>query len=226
MAQDPMDQVEEEANLMASYDAFRSSNLKIGIRNEGMNPFGYEDLDWYVYNILLCAGITVELLHEDPGGVEQSKYEFVQIVDEIDQRQAARLKDLKDLKFHDTEDQLGVQVKLNGAHKWRLTIADENLEHHHVGSSNRSRRASATAAKTSYFENKNIFEVAVPIGDTMQCTVAIATAMTISIAFQTEQLDHNVLGAVWTNDVPLISQRRIDCVFTNEFLVTTQVRVP
>ena len=50
--------------------------------------------------------------------------------------------------------------------------------------------------------------------------------MTISIEFQTEQLDHNVLGAVWTNDVPLISQRRIDCVFTNEFLVTTQVRVP
>ena len=138
------------------------------------------------------------------------------------------VKELKDIEFADEEDQLGIQVKLNGSHKWKLTIEDENLDHHHVGNSNRSRRSSATATKTSSFETLNIFEVAVPIGDTMQCTVAIATATTILIAFQTEEdIAHiGLMNAVWKNEVPLIAQRRIDCVFTNEFLVTTQVRVP
>ena len=219
---------EYDASFVACYDAFGGATLEIGVKKEGLNPLGMEDLDWYVYNVLLCAGITLEMLHKEAG--IDHLYEVAQIVDDYEMDKVMKVTDINDIKFVDEEDQLGIQVKLNGMHKWKLTIVDENLATHHVGAANRARRASASAAKTSSFENLNVYEIAVGVpNDKMYCTAAIATGISISIAFQTKEVGHDTtLSAQWDqkNHFPLIHQRRIDCIFTNEFVVTTQVCVP
>lgn len=229
MEAEGMGEEEGDGSFLAAHFAFAGCGLPaLGIKKEGINPLGYEDLDWYVYGILACAGITVELLKEE-ASVDAGKYEFVQIVDGSDLDVALLVNEIEKIKFVDKDEQLGVQVKLNGAHKWKITIVDDNLPLHNVGGAQRARRASASAsgAKTSSFENMNLYEVAVHVGTQMRCTVAIATGMTITIAFKSKD-DNGVLGALWDEDkkMPFIDQRRVDGIFTNAHVATTQVRVP
>ena len=215
--------------FLASPSAFAISSLtELGVKKEGINHLGMEEFDWYVHGILACAGITVELLKEE-AACDARKYEVVQIVDQSDLDIALAVKNIERIKFAGNDDQLGLQVKLNGAHKWKITIVDDNLPLHAVGGAQRARRASASAsgAKTSSFENHNLYEVAVHVAAEMRCTVAIATGMTITIAFKTKD-DDDVLVAQWDEDkkMPLIEQRRVDGIFTNAHVATTQVRVP
>jgi hypothetical protein len=51
--------------------------------------------------------------------------------------------------------------------------------------------------------------------------------MTITIAFKSKD-DQGVFSALWDEDkkVPFIDQRRVDGIFTNAHVATTQVRVP
>ena len=215
--------------FLAAPSAFAISRLtELGVKKEGINHLGMEEFDWYVHGILACAGITVELLKEEPTDGD-SKYEAVQIVGKTDLDIALAVKNIDRIKFAGNDDQLGLQVKLNGAHKWKITIVDDNLPLHAVGGAQRARRASASAsgAKTSSFENHNLYEVAVHVAAQMRCTVAIATGMTITIAFNSKDED-DVLVAQWDEDkkMPLIEQRRVDGIFTNAHVATTQVRVP
>ena len=61
----------------------------------------------------------------------------------------------------------------------------------------------------------------------MHCTIVVARAITINLAFKTNKTDGLVSDPVWNdyNHMPYIAQRRIDVLFTNKYLTFVQVRV-
>ena len=60
----------------------------------------------------------------------------------------------------------------------------------------------------------------------MRCMIVMARGITINLAFKTQPPYHGVVNeSMWNGGMPLISQRRIDVVFTNKYLTFVQVRV-
>ena len=210
-------------------EAFARSDLpKLERKPDFVNPLGMEDFDWFVLNVLMNAGITVECI--GAGAVEASKYQAVQIVDEHDFNAALKVTDLDRIAFCDQEDMLGLQVKLSGAWQWKVTVVEDNNEFHGGQSARSARGRVGGSVKTSSFENLHVYEIAavVPPGSGgVKCCAAFASSITINIAFKTK-IDsvHSVEIAVWQKGWPAIAQRRIDVVFANKYMTSVQVRVP
>ena len=61
------------------------------------------------------------------------------------------------------EEMLGVQVKLNAAHKWKLTIVNENMPQHPIASARQARGRTNSAVKSTTFENRRFYEIAVEV---------------------------------------------------------------
>ena len=197
---------------------------------EGVCPLGMEPVDLFVNGVLQTAGITVELV-EVRG--ESPVYLAAQIVDAADIRtDLSTFLEYANVKWNDKENFLGLQVKLGGAHKWKVTIAQKMLVQHvsESGRPNRSSRDRTPAAEKHVIVNHNNWEVVVPVqvgeGKLMKATVATALGITINIAFKTTEKNDGVLEAQWndSNEMPLIEQRRIDVMFANKYACDVQVR--
>ena len=186
---------------------------------------GSDDYDWFVYDILCNAGITVELIEQDDteGGC---RYVAAQIVDELDMHTAMqKVTSQENIFLCNAEEMLGLQVKLNAMHKWKLTIVNENMPQHHIAQKQARGRANS-AVKSTTFENRRFYEIAVEVPDTDQirCTTAIAQNVTINVAFQQEKRAGSTESR-WNadNSLPYIAQRRIDVAFANKLTYEVQV---
>ena len=94
-------------------------------------PLGMDEYDRFVYDLLLNAGITVELLSDQP--IDKSAedlYSAVQIVDDWDMNHFFEQKDPDLISLCDKDDMLGVQVKLHAGLRWKLTISNDMKEQH------------------------------------------------------------------------------------------------
>ena len=196
------------------------------------NPLGASDFDWFIFEQLANAGISVEMVRE---AADESLYESVQIVDEIDQRELLKIRDEFMLNLASPTDMHGLQVNLNGAHKWKVTIANENFSQHSPPSRRAGRARGTTVAETksTTISNANIYEVAVPVPEAgMRCTAALARNIIITIAFKrvetrTTSGRGDYEEAIWdeNNKLPMVAQRRIDIVFLNQYASSVQVCV-
>ena len=220
---------EEDSAFSVIEEAFARSDLpKLERKPDLVNPLGMEDFDWFVLNMLQGAGITVECLGAGAEGA--LKYQAMQIVDEYDMQEALKVTELQNIAHVDMDNMLGLQVKLNGIWHWKVTVVEENLEQHGGLSSRLARGRAGGAAKTSSFENRHLYEIATVVpreGGGVKCSAAVAGGITINIAFQYNKVAQDgVKHSLWKNNSPLISQRRIDIVFTNQYMTSIQVCVP
>lgn len=195
---------------------------------------GMKPVDFLCTNVLAAAGINVELVGRASAveGMEDESplYHAVQIVSNVDIEMMTVKTQLNDVNWVDKRDMLGLQVKLSGAHKWKVTIDSESREQHVGGGTTRGRGRGADRSgdKKHVYFNHNIYEVAVPVefgaAPAMMCTAALARGITINIAFKTHEEDGSEFSS-WhkTNNLPLILQRRIDMMFTNRFFTDVQV---
>ena len=104
----------------------RSAALQRAAKRDGIIcPLGYEEYDWFVYNILCVAGITVDLvsLHQEELGF---LYSAVQIVDKVDlemrMEEVVHADTANAIKMCEGKEMLGLQVKLNPSHKWKVNV--------------------------------------------------------------------------------------------------------
>ena len=219
-----MEALDEETEISVMPEAYEASDL-VGVPLGGViNPLGNENWDWFVFNVLAAAGIKVEMLHE---AHDVARHQSVQIVQEMTRAEALTKRNKKSIEMVDEHKMFGLQVKLPGEHHWRITVVNENKDQHLPGSRSGPSRG-GLAGKTTVIENTHLYEIAVPLpedGD-MQCTIVVARAITINLAFKTK-LDGPSSEPWWNdyNHMPFIAQRRIDVVFTNKYLTFVQVRV-
>lgn len=194
-----------------------------------INPLGQEPVDYFVLGVLSTAGISVELVKAYG---DSPLYLAAQILDNEDIRDAMTTTSYDNVRWQDQDDFLGLQVKLGGAHKWKITIAQQ-MKGQHVAESGRPGRRGADRtppAEKHTIVNHNNWEVVVPvqIGEKMlmKSTATTAFGITINIAFQTKEETHDVKVGCWnaTNGMPLIEQRRIDVMFANKYACDVQVR--
>ena len=224
VAAEGIEALDEENEISVMPRAYEASDL-VGVPRAGVIcPLGNENWDWFVFNVLTAAGIKVEMLHE---ATDVARHQSVQIVPETIRAEALKKTNKDNIKMVDEHKMFGLQVKLPGEHHWRLTVVNENKEQHLQGSRAGPQRG-GLAGKTTVIENTHLYEIAVPLPDDgdMQCTIVVARAITINIAFKTK-LDGPSSEPWWNdyNHMPFIAQRRIDVVFTNKYLTFVQVRV-
>ena len=214
--------------VFVSHDAFPRSKLPKGLpsaaarRVTDVNPLGMDEYEWFLQAMLANAGITVELINDH--GHDHSPYEATQIVSTSTRGTFFRVVDMEKISFVPMEDMLGLQVKLNGACTWKITIMEENLEQHSTRQPARAR--SAAAAKSCSFQNMRMYEIAVGVKDPVgiKCTVALARTIVITLAFMSQpEDDDNDERSMWTGKLPHIAQRRVDVLFTNQYVTCLQV---
>ena len=224
VAADGMEALDEETEISVMPEAYEASDL-VGVPLGGViNPLGNENWDWFVFNVLAAGGMKVEMLHE---ATDVARHQSVQIVSEMTRAEASTKSNKDNIEMVDEHKMFGLQVKLPGEHHWRITVVNENKEQHLPGSRAGPQRG-GLAGKTTIIENTHLYEIAVPLpedGD-MQCTIVVARAITINLAFKTK-LDGPSSEPWWNdyNHMPFIAQRRIDVLFTNKYLTFVQVRV-
>ena len=225
VAAEGMAALDEENEISVMPQAYEACDL-VGERRAGIiNPLGNENWDWFVFNALAAAGMKLEMLHEADN---VARHQSVQIVDEMTRAKELTKSNKEDISMVDELKMFGLQVKLPGEHHWRITVVNENKDQHIPGSRSGPSRGGLAGKATTVIENTHLYEIAVPLpedGD-MQCTIVVARAITINIAFKTK-LDGPSSEPWWNdyNHMPFIAQRRIDVVFTNKYLTFVQVRV-
>ena len=221
-----MSDPEDDGPFAAAEDAFKRTTAlprNKPRKEDFVCPLGSDNFDWFVYDNLCNAGIAVELIELDDteGG---SRYVAAQIVDELDLNSAMqKATSPENIFLCNAEEMLGLQVKLNAAHKWKLTIVNENMPQHPIAS---ARHVRGRAVKSTTFENRRFYEIAVEVPDTDQirCTTATAQNVTINVAFQQEKRAGSTESR-WNadNSLPYIAQRRIDVAFANKLTYEVQV---
>ena len=215
---------EEEANFSVLDAAFGRTRLPLVSSLD--SKLGNEPWDAYVFHSLKLAGVIVELVNS-PVYADQNEsvlHTSVQIVEKsIVEKKLADF-DLDDIAFLKAEETDGIQVKLNNAFSWKVTIHDEIPKQVQEGHGRASRKSTVTANTMKTVQTRNLYEIVVNSSEQegaphLRTTVAAAQIITINIAFK------KVKGkTVMSNNYPLVAQRRVDVVFTNQHVVTTQVR--
>ena len=219
----------ESGTFSVAEAAFLRSSIAVKKVPGIVNPLGMENSDWFTYNMLACAGITVELLEK--ADTDEDLYSMVKIADKAEQDRVLGVEELDDVSYGPAESWHGIQVKLGGLHKWKLTVADALVDQREPNAQ-RAPRRSGGAVKVTTIENMHVYEIAVPVpGEGMMCCAAVLRGITITIAFKIQNgcQTHGVVKKSSWNDqasLPYIEQRRIDGIFTNQFVTAVQVRVP
>ena len=116
-------------------------------------PLGSEPWDLYVYHMLKRSGITVELVNS-PAYADTSVdilHNTVQIVSAEQIKSALHGTQLDDISFYDADQTAGLQVKLNNAFTWKVSIQDDIPDQGStvVARSSRKRTVAADAMKFS-----------------------------------------------------------------------------
>ena len=193
------------------------------------NPtLGGDPWDVFIQSCLNHAGITVEKLQapaeaDDTGVVPM--HISTQIVDELEMSECMLNKDKEKISFVQNMKMDGVLVKLNNANRWQVTVCEEIPQRGAVGPARPSRKREAADLFKKVFHTHNHYEIVVDgsatgDGSNLRTTVAAAQLITIIIAFRKDG-NHTVLNA---DGLPEIGQRRVDMMFSNKHVVTTQVR--
>ena len=120
------------------------------------NPtLGNEKWDVFIHHILNSAGITIEKL-QAPAEADETTvplHESVQIVVPLDMEAAMKNKEASKISFVKNKDMEGVQVKLNNAYRWKVTICEEVPERGAVGSGRTNRKRAATEYRKKVFHS-------------------------------------------------------------------------
>ena len=206
-------------------EAFERSGLpSYGTTNPTL---GSDPWDVYIHHLLNHAGITVEKLQAPSEADEQLQplHESVQIVGGGFMHAFMQNKAKEDISFVDEKNMEGVQVKLNNAYRWKVSVCEDIPELGAVGSARAQRKRTATDLRKKVFHTLNHYEIVVDgsamgDGSNLRTTVAAAQIITIIIAFKSEDGETKFSA----DGKPEIGQRRVDMVFSNKHVVTTQVR--
>ena len=189
------------------------------------NPLGNEYWDNYVFKTLADAGIDVQVV-KPSSDVNEVRHSSVQVVSDLTIASEMRNCDMKKVRFADSEDMLGLQVKLAAGYQWKVSIANDNQECHSKRSVGAKKRSTSQEAKGSTaFTSHNLCEIAI-LDPThgMRCTAALAMVITIYIAFKTKD-DEGGEALLTKENFHHVLQRRIDVTYINKHLCTTQVRL-
>jgi hypothetical protein len=207
----------EEEGFSVTEDALQRSNHEPAVL-DASNPLGLESCDHWVHSVLLSAGVTVELVKKT---AEPPFYAMQQLTDasSIALNVSGNV-NAEEIQYADKEYTHGIRVVLNGVHRWKVTIVEENLETHAMPG---RRVRTSRPGKLSTFFNGTLYEITVPVpGVGLQCCAATMLDIVITVAFARD--DSAMKKAQWKQNLPVISQRRIDALFTNKFVTSMQVR--
>ena len=206
-------------------DAFARSKLPTPAPFQD-EPLGADSWDMWVNHTLMRAGITVERVGTPAYGNENDSpmHLSVQIVSQQSMDRAMKNDKLEHISFCGTDEVLGLQVKLNNAYGWKVTTLTE-IPDRGATAGSRSTRKRAVAEESTVVQSRNLHEIVVNCSESkgvtdLRATVAMALAITINIAFKTDDDGDPVIHE---DGHPAIAQRRVDVVFANKHVVTTQV---
>ena len=207
-------------------EAYERSELPRGPAAEC--PLGCTGYDLYIYHLLERAGIIVECTGrpqyeaEDPPRMHNT----MQIVSGCYISETLENRDKNQIKFRNQLEAEGVQVKLNTGYKWKVTVLEDIAPP--PNNKGRSKRA-RNEEPCKVIQSNHIYEIVVddnrnkdPI-QKLRATYVVGSCLTIVLAFDTNTGDFDgdtVMKEGW----PVTNQRRVDMVFTNSCIVTTQVR--
>ena len=136
-------------------EAFERSGLpSYGTTNPTL---GSDPWDVYIHHLLNHAGITVEKLQAPAEADEQLQplHESVQIVGGIAMHKFMQNKDKDEISFVEEKDMEGVQVKLNNAYRWKVSVCEDIPELGAVGSAPAQRKRTATDLRKKVFHTLN-----------------------------------------------------------------------
>ena len=208
-------------------EAFRRSTLPVP-EVETPSPLGSDPWDQHVHHILKLAGVTIELVNQPAYRLEEGTplHETVQIELKEGVDMFMENKELDKITFHGLKEIYGIQVKLNNAVGWKVTITDDIPKNRASTASAATRKRSATAEASKVIHSFHLYEVAIGGSEEgesaeLRSTVAAAQIITINIAFKRDkEKDESIINA---DKFPEIYQRRVDVLFTNKHVITTQV---
>ena len=211
---------EEEYSVLV--DAFAKAELPTVVGSPG--TLGTDDWDEYVLHLLKKGGVTVEMVNSPQYAVE-ALHVSTQIVSESKAAEYMTDRLLDEISFLEARDTDGIQVKLNNAYGWKVSILEDIPDQGAPTVSSRSRKRTAQELATKVVQSRNQYEIVVDCSKeegapNLRTTVAVAMSITINLAFA-KDIDEDV---VMTDNYPHIDQRRVDVMFINKHIVKMQVR--
>ena len=194
------------------------------------SPLGCSPWDLYIFRLLQLAGIVVEMVGRPAleGEEPPRLHESMQIVPTCIMQDTLGNRNKDEIKLCNQLQAEGVVVKLNTAYKWKVTVLDEIQEPKKTRQPKRGREDDA--GKIIY--SNHTYEIVFDSNrgkeehkQNLRATFAVGNCLTIYLAFDTNTERGDETGDTLCKDGwPVIKQRRVDLVFTNCCLVTTQVR--
>ena len=174
----------DEAHYSVVDDAFTRSGL-VPPPGEAVTPLGIQPIDKYIYEMLMLAGISVELLKQ-PGQLmddDEPIYQAVQITDELTLNNALKTSTESSISYLDDEDAHGLQVKLSSSCTWKVTIKEEQhcSRQSRVGATRK--RAAVDSTSTQVYSNHSYEilynETSVVPEPTLKTTIVNSTLISI-----------------------------------------------
>ena len=216
---------DEVAEISVLDSAFLAADLPKATHSD--YSLGSDEWDRHIGQHLKHAGVTIEQVGSPAFAVEaeQALHVSTQVVSETNINAAMQKTEVEDISFAENTEVLGVSVKLNNAYAWKVTIEDVVPDRATAASRRPKRgRQAADQGKTTV-QSYNLYEIVVNCSDTEEChlraTVAAAQLITINIMFAVDSKGDVIINSDGYQE---IGQRRVDVIFTNKHVVTTQVR--
>ena len=216
---------EDDGTISVMEHAFARAKLPTPVSDD--MTLGSEAYDMYTHHMLKLGGITVERVGTPAYGDEDeytTMHILAQIVEEEKLKDMMTIESLENISMCENNEALGLHVKLHNAYAWQVTILANIPERGAAGSSRSSRKRSAAEEGRTVVHSQHMYEIVVGCsatsGEAMRATVALAQVITINMAFKT---DRKGVPVVDSDGYPEVCQRRVDVMFTNKHLVTTQV---
>ena len=190
------------------------------LRWEGTTPW-----DLYVQHLLKLSGVTVEQVNL-PAYADMNEttlHTSVQVVPYDVVEEAMTGTEIDAISFMPLNQTDGVQIKLNNAFGWKVSILEDIPEAAPGTGRPASRKRTAVSEATTVLQSRNLYEIVVDCSSAdqepcLRTTVAGAQIFTINLAFKKADK-----GVVIKNEWPEIGQRRVDVLFINEHVITAQV---
>lgn len=215
---------ETEGSVSVLDDAFTRSQLPTRAPSLS-EPLGSDSWDMWANHMLMRAGITVERVGTPAYGneVDIPMHTSVQIVSDKLMDRAMENDTLERISFCGNDEAVGLQVKLNNAYGWKVTTLTD-IPDPGTTAGSRSTRKRAVAEESTVVQSRNLYEIVVDCSTDealtdLRATVAMALIITINIAFKKD----DGKPVIHEDGYPEIAQRRVDVVFANKHVVTTQV---
>jgi hypothetical protein len=216
------EEAEGEEEFAVLVDAFAKAELPLVVGSQ--STLGNEPWDEYVLHMLKKAGVTVEMVNS-PQYASGALHVSTQIVSEDRAEAAMTDTRLDEISFLDADHTDGIQVKLNNAFGWKVSIQEDIPDQGAPTVSARGRKRASVEMATKVVQSRNHYEIVVDCSTdedapNLRTTVAVAMSITINLAFAKDSEDDIVM----TDNFPHVDQRRVDVMFINKHIVKMQVR--